>query len=151
MLNYQSIHAVFSIPEMNATDPRTTDEEIRQLTYFLRFFRPNELAFLVDVGCRWSRFDPDRIDKITSLVNKTFNIKQTTNVVQHALTFFARNTSLSFTHNFSTDELIGHQLSPFRSDCPVCESDLDATCASMKLVKMYCVKGQMVEGMICLL
>lgn len=142
--------AVFSFSEMNTIHSRTTNEEIKQLIHFLQYFRPNELEFLLDVSRRWSRFDPDRIKKITSLLNKTLNTEQTIDIVQHTLAYFTNNTSLGFTHNFSAMELIGHQLNPFRLDCPVCGSELDVTRARIKHVKMYSLKGQMVEGEIYL-
>jgi hypothetical protein len=131
---------------MSATYHHTTEEEIKQIAYFLQFFRPNELGFLLDAGSKWSRFDPDRITKITSLFNRTFDTSHSWNVVLQTLTFFGRNQSLCFSNKFRSDEIMCHQLEPFREDCPVCGSDLYALRATVKSVKMYCLRGRMIES-----
>ena len=61
---------------MNETRHYCTDQEIKQIVYFLRLFQPNELGFLLDVGKRWSIFDPDRLEKITVLFNNKFKTNQ---------------------------------------------------------------------------
>jgi hypothetical protein len=122
---------------MNESYSRTTAEEMEQWIYLLRFLRSNELAFLVDVHRRWSRFDPDRLDKIVSLLHRTFNSDESFSIVKQALTYFTRNTSLNFTYNLSIDQILkeakkDHHLNPFRNDCPVCGSQLDTTHAKVK-------------------
>lgn len=131
---------------MSVAHHHSTDQEIEQIVYFLRLFRPNELGFLLDIGSKWSQFDTDRFEKITIVFNKTFNTHQTVNIVQQTLTFFNRNPSLSFIHNFSLNEMTDRHLNPFRSDCPVCGSNLQQIPASMQLVKLYCLKGRLTEG-----
>ena len=139
-------HTSLSPSDMNESHHHTTEDEIKQLAYFLQFFRPNELGFLLDAGSKWSRFDPDRTVKITSLFNRTFNTKQSLDVVLQTLTFFGRNQSLSFNHKLPCDEIMCHQLEPFTDDCPVCGSDLHALRATAKSVKMYCLRGRMIES-----
>lgn len=121
------------------------DQEIRQLVYFLRLFRPNELEFLLDIGRQWSHFDPDRIEKITILFNQTFQTDQAITGVQQKLTFSQRNPSLSFDYKLLINQLIDQQLNPFRSDCPVCGSSLHHNNASIHPVKLYSLKGQLIE------
>ncbi|CAF1429914.1 unnamed protein product [Adineta ricciae] len=130
---------------MSETNYHCTDQEIKQIVYFLRLFRPNELGFLLNIGSKWSRYDPNRLERITFLFNSTFKTNQPVNIVQHTLTFFDRNRSLSFNHNFPLNEIAVQQLDPFRSDCPVCGNNLHLIAASVQLVKMYCLKGRMIE------
>jgi hypothetical protein len=136
---------------MNESRPRTTVVETKQLVHFFQFFRPNELAFLIDVHGRWSRFDPYRLEKITCLLRQTFDCDQSFSIVQQVLTYFTLNSSLSLTNKHSVDRILreageNHHLNPYRDDCPLCSSRLDPCHSKIKRVKLYCSKGDLTEG-----
>ncbi|CAK9189218.1 unnamed protein product [Sphagnum troendelagicum] len=75
---------------------RTTEEEMKVLISFFRIFRPNELAFLLEVNSRWSPFDPDRIEQFSSILSKTFGSYFSPIDIRLAVDYFHREASLVF-------------------------------------------------------
>ena len=133
-------------PDTKSVKYHTTEEEMKQLTHFLKFFRPFELAFLIDLGKRLSKYDSERNERIRSLFNVTFKTDQTIQTISHALTYFERNPTLSFSHDILMDEIVGVQLEPFTSTCPICSCNLRMIRCSVKSMKMHCLKGRTIEG-----
>lgn len=130
---------------------RTSEHELKQLTYFYRLFRPDELAFVLELNESWSVYDSNRCDTIAKLLREAFNSNQSSIEVRAAINFYNSERSISFFHKKPLHIMLqSHSanihLSPGISACPLCGKQLGAEKAGKKSVSVYRLKGVVLKG-----
>ena len=136
---------------MTQLPSRTSEDELKQLTYFYRLFRPNELAFVLQLNESWSVYDRNRCNTIAKLLREAFNSNQSSIEVRAAIDFYNSERSISFYHNKPLQIMLqSHSanihLSPGISACPLCGKQLGAEKAEKKSVSVYRLKGVVLKG-----
>ena len=132
---------------------RTSEEEIRQLTYFYRFFRPNELAFVLDLNKKWSRDDANKYETISKVLRESFRSDQSANDVRALIEFSLSHPWIFFSNekpleNILRQEYANVHLSPFITTCPVCNKQLGPNEAETKHVTIYTLSAEIQKGIL---
>ena len=132
---------------------RTSETEIEQLAYFYRLFRPNELAFVLELRKSWSPYDRNRCDTIAHLVRQTFNSHHTAHDVRAVIDFFNIKQSLELTHNQPLNIILSEQnatihMNPCISICPLCQHQLNSNNAKSKCISIHCLTGEIQKGIV---
>lgn len=134
---------------------RTCLEDITCVSMQLKFFTLAELFYVLQEDKKLSLFDINRIKKITDGARYTFGsdhtYEQVATVIKLLSHSFAQalpmqnEMSLSF---ISHRELVNPIILPFTSVCCVCYKSLDKFDAIQRSIKIYCISGCVIPGMI---
>lgn len=135
---------------MSGSYTRTSEEEIEQLTYFYRLFRPNELLLVLDLNKSWSLFDSNRCESIAQLVRQIFGSNHSSGDIRAVIDFFNVKQDLRLTHDKPLKAILEENatvhLNPFISSCPLCHGQLYSINARKKYISIYCLHGEVRKG-----
>jgi hypothetical protein len=136
---------------MYETSSRTSPEEMKILTELYNIFHPQELHFLIELNQRWSPYDPNRIQNMTTILRQTFASEPKESDTERIIKYFNSENSIrlfsSTTVNMAfvqRDQTV--HLNPYQSTCPVCSSILIAEMADALSVQVDTLKGKIDKG-----
>lgn len=132
---------------------RSTLEEIADVSHLLKYFTLAELFFVLHEYSVSSRFDVNRIKKITQSIGYKFGGDHTCDQVETVIKVLGNSypqtlpmqveSSLSF---LSYHESLKPVISPFSCVCPLCKHSLNEFNARQRSIRLYCANGSVVSG-----
>lgn len=130
---------------------RTRLQDVQLLVKLFSIFQPRELYFLIELNQRWSIYDPNRIENITSILQQTFASKYKESDINYVLKCVSSSDSIQLFPSLSVEMALlqldhALHLNPYQSICPVCESTLNPEMADVLCVEIHTLKGAVHKG-----
>ncbi|CAF2670037.1 unnamed protein product [Rotaria sp. Silwood2] len=126
---------------------RTSSMEMKILTELYEKFHPQELYFLLELNGKWSKYDPNRIQNMTTILRQTFSSQHMESDIEQIITYFNSENCIRLFPPVTVNMVLTQRdqtvhLNPYQSTCPICSSILLAEMADVLSVDIYTLKGK---------
>lgn len=145
----------FCIIDFIRMDSRTSSDIISTVADQLKIFTLPELVYVLEQDSKLSCFDIHRIEKITDAVRYRFDSKHCHEEIRTLLQLLSNEFKQTLpVDNQNSFAFIFNQklhypvILPFTSVCHICKRSLSALETKQRSIKIYCVNGSVVSGMI---
>ncbi|CAF4566480.1 unnamed protein product, partial [Rotaria sp. Silwood2] len=124
---------------------RTSSMEMKILTELYEKFHPQELYFLLELNGKWSKYDPNRIQNMTTILRQTFSSQHMESDIEQIITYFNSENCIRLFPPVTVNMVLTQRdqtvhLNPYQSTCPICSSILLAEMADVLSVDIYTLK-----------